>query len=99
MCGLYSAARVGVEHVVFLSVLGAEKNPLLSHRRIERRLQSSDLAYTFLRASFSLQNFYEVHRADITERGGSFVPASDGETTFVNARDVAAVGVEALVDP
>jgi uncharacterized protein YbjT (DUF2867 family) len=94
-----AAARVGVEHVVFLSVLGAEKNPLLPHRRIERHLEASGLTYTFLRASFFMQNFYVVHRAEITERGELFVPAGDGETSFVDARDVAAVGVEALVDP
>jgi len=94
-----AAARVGVEHVVFLSVLGAEKNPLLPHRRIERHLQDSDLTYTFLRASFFMQNFYVVHQSEITERGELFVPAGDGETSFVDARDVAAVGVETVVDP
>ncbi|RLM89117.1 SDR family oxidoreductase [Haloarcula sp. Atlit-7R] len=93
-----AAERVGVEHVVFLSVLGAEKNPLLPHRRIERHLQETDLTYTFLRASFFMQNFYVVHRAEITERNELFMPAGDGKTSFVDARDVAAVGVEALVD-
>lgn len=94
-----AAERVGVEHVVFLSVVGAEKIPLLPHQRIERHLEASDLTHTFLRASFFMQNFYVVHRADITERGELFVPAGDGETSFVDARDVAAVGVEVLVDP
>ena len=94
-----AAERVGIEHVVFLSVLGAEKNPLLPHRRIERHLQGTDLTYTFLRASFFMQNFHVVHRAEITERNELFVPAGDGKTSFVDARDVAAVGVEALVDP
>ena len=60
-----AAERVGVEHVVFLSVLGAEKNPLLPHRRIGRHLQGTDLTYTFLRASFFMQNFYVVHRVDV----------------------------------
>jgi len=94
-----AAERVGVEHVVFLSVLGAERNPLLPHRRIERHLEESGLTYTLLRASFFMQNFYTVHSEDITERGELFVPAGGGETSFVDARDVAAVGVEALVDP
>jgi len=94
-----AAERVGVEQVVFLSVLGAEKNPLLPHRRIERHLLASNLTYTFLRASFFMQNFYTVHRADIAERGALFVPAGNGETSFVDARDVAAVGVRALVGP
>jgi uncharacterized protein YbjT (DUF2867 family) len=94
-----AATRVGVDHVVFLSVLGAEKNPLLPHRRIEKHLRASDLSWTFLRASFFMQNFYVVHRADVTERGELFVPAGDGETSFVDARDVAAVGAAALANP
>ncbi|MDZ5811305.1 SDR family oxidoreductase [Halorubrum sp. AD140] len=94
-----AAERVGVEHAVFLSVLGAEKNPLLPHRRIERHLEEGGLSYAFLRASFFMQNFSEVHRSDVAERDELFVPAGDGETSFVDARDVAAVGVEALVDP
>jgi uncharacterized protein YbjT (DUF2867 family) len=94
-----AAERVGVEHVVFLSVLGAEKNPLLPHRRIERHLEDSGLSYTFLRASFFMQNFSVVHRTELTERNELFVPAGDGKTSFVDARDVAAVGVAALVDP
>jgi uncharacterized protein YbjT (DUF2867 family) len=93
-----AAARVGVKHVVLLSVLGAEKNPLLPHRRLERHLQATDLSYTFLRASFFMQNFLEVHRSEIS-RGELCIPAGDGETSFVDARDVAAVGVAALVEP
>ena len=47
-----AASRCGVEHVVYLSVLGAEKNPLLPHRRIERHLATLPVSTTFLRASF-----------------------------------------------
>ena len=94
-----AAARVGVEHVVLLSVLGAERIPVLPHRRIECHLEDSDLSYTFLRASFFMQNFLTVHQSDIVDRRELFVPAGDGQTSFVDARDVAAVGAEALIDP
>ncbi|ELZ94072.1 NmrA family protein [Haloferax mucosum ATCC BAA-1512] len=93
-----AAARVGVAHVVYLSVLGAEKNPLLPHHRVEDHLRTADVAYTFLRASFFMQNLAGVHRADIVERDELFVPAGDGQTSFVDARDIAAVGVAALVE-
>ncbi|HKL28347.1 MAG TPA: NAD(P)H-binding protein, partial [Natrialbaceae archaeon] len=33
-----AAARVGVEQVAYLSTLGAEKNPLVPHHRIEKRI-------------------------------------------------------------
>lgn len=94
-----AAIRVGVSHVVYLSVLGAEKNPLVPHYRMERHLEDADAAYTFLRAANFMQNFSEVHRPDIAERDELFAPAGDGETGFVDARDVAAVGVAALTEP
>ncbi|WP_202614572.1 SDR family oxidoreductase [Halostella litorea] len=92
-------ARVGVERLAYLSVLGADRNPLLPHRRIERRVESSGVPYTFLRASFFMQNLVEVHRVDLVERGELFVPAGEGETSFVDARDVGAVGAAALTEP
>ncbi|RLM32964.1 SDR family oxidoreductase [Haloarcula sp. Atlit-120R] len=94
-----AAARVGVDHVVYLSVLGAEKNPLLPHHRIEDALRETDVTYTFLRASFFMQNLSEVHREDIVDRDEIFVPAGDGTTSFVDARDIAAVAVAALTEP
>nr|WP_205254501.1 SDR family oxidoreductase [Halorussus sp. JP-T4] len=93
-----AAVRVDVGHVVYLSVLGAEKNPLLPHYRMERHLEAADAAHTFLRAAYFMQNLSEIHRPDVAERGEIYVPAGDGETGFVDARDVAAVGVAALIE-
>jgi uncharacterized protein YbjT (DUF2867 family) len=94
-----AAARVGVEHVVFLSVLGAERNPILPHRRIEAHLRDADVSHTFLRASFFMQNLAEVHREAIAERDEIFVPAGNGKTSFVDARDIGAVAAVALTEP
>lgn len=91
--------RVGVGHVVYLSTLGAEKNPLIPHHRIERRIVESGVDYTFLRASFFMQNLTAVHGREIRERGEIAVPAGDGETSFVDARDLGAVAATALVEP
>ena len=94
-----AAARMGVTHVVYLSVLGAEKNPLLPHHTVEDHLRDADVTHTFLRSSFFMQNLAEVHLEDIVERDEIFVPAGNGKTSFVDARDVAAVGVAALTEP
>jgi uncharacterized protein YbjT (DUF2867 family) len=94
-----AAIRCGVDHVVVLSVLGAEKNPLLPHRRIEKHVEAADCTYTFLRASFFMQNFEEVHLRDIREDGELFVPAGGGKTSFVDAADVGAVAAAALAEP
>jgi uncharacterized protein YbjT (DUF2867 family) len=93
-----AAARMGVDHVVFLSVLGAEKNPLLPHRRVESHLDDLPVTTTNLRASFFCQNLLTTHRREVA-RGEIAVPAGDGETSFVDARDVAAVAARALADP
>lgn len=83
-----AAARVGVERVAYLSTLGAEKNVFVPHHRIEKRITATDLAYTLLRASFFMQNLLEVHRPDIVEHDEIYVPAGNGKTSFVDARDV-----------
>lgn len=93
-----AAARVGVEHVVYLSVLGAEKNPLLPHHRIENHLGKADLTWTFLRASFFAENLTQVHREEI-RAGRIVVPAGGGTTSFVAADDIAAVATVALTEP
>lgn len=91
-----AAARVGVDHVAYLSTLGAEKNPLVPHYRIEKRVRATDAAHTLLRASFFMQNLVEVHREDIVEHDEMFVPAGDGATSFVDARDIGAVAATVL---
>lgn len=95
---LDAASRVGVAHVVFLSVLGAEKVPVLPHRRLERHLERGAPTYTFLRAAYFMQNLSEIHRPEIVTRDELFVPAGDGKLGFVDARDVAAVAARALTE-
>lgn len=94
-----SAARAaGVAQVVFLSLLGADKIPFVPHRKVEASLRASGMAYTFLRPSFFMQNLSTTHRAEI-HRGRIVVPAGNGRTSFIDARDVAAVAVRALIEP
>ena len=94
---LEAAKRRGVEHVVFLSLLGVEKNPVVPHRAIEAKIRELGFAYTMLRASFFAQNLDTTHRAEIRDRSEIFVPAGRGRTSFVDVRDLAAVGVKALL--
>lgn len=93
-----AAKAAGVERAVFLSLLGAEKNPVVPHRRIEDYLRSSGLTFTFLRPSFFMQNLSTVHRDDIRDRGEIFVPAGRGRTSFIDARDIAAVAAKTLTE-
>ncbi len=92
---LSAAVGAGVEHVVFLSVIGADRNPLVPHARIESWLESAPVSTMFLRASFFMQNLTTTHCEEIRQ-GTLFVPAGSGRTSFVDARDVATVAANAL---
>ncbi|MFP4624735.1 MAG: SDR family oxidoreductase, partial [Gemmatimonadota bacterium] len=95
---LEMAREQGVEHVVFLSLLGAERNRVVPHRAIEDYLRQSGMAWTFLRASFFMQNLTTTHLAEIRDRSEIMVPAGDGRTSFVDVRDVGAVAARALLE-
>jgi len=96
---LEHARAVGVEHIVMLSLQGAERNPVVPHAALERWLRRSGMSWTFARASFFMQNLTTVHVADIRDHSQIVVPAGDGATAFVDAQDVAAVAAAALLDP
>ncbi len=92
-----AAAAHGVEHVVFLSVMGV--NRLLPHWRTEQDLRSSPMGWTFLRPSFFAQNLETAYRADIRDHDAIRVASGRGRTSFVDTRDVAAVAALVLADP
>lgn len=79
-----------IEQVVFLSLLGAERNIIVPHRGIEDQIKKVDLPYTFLRPSFFMQNFNTIHKDEIKYDQQLFVPAGTGKTSFIDVRDIAA---------
>ncbi|WP_265523616.1 NmrA family NAD(P)-binding protein [Oerskovia flava] len=94
-----AAREAGVRHVVFLSLQGADKNKVVPHAKVEKWLRSSDMTWTFVRASFFHQNLSTTHLTDIRDRDEILVPAGRGATAFVDAEDVGAVAAAALMDP
>jgi uncharacterized protein YbjT (DUF2867 family) len=91
-----AAKDAGIGRVAFLSLQGAEKNPVVPHYAIERHLEQSGMDYTFLRAAFFMQNLTTTHREDIQKHSDIFIPAGKGKTAFIDVRDIAAVAVKAL---
>ncbi|HQY93867.1 SDR family oxidoreductase [Caldilinea sp.] len=93
------AQQAGVRHVVFLSLIGIENNQQAPHYAVEQYLVASPMSYTFLRASFFMQNLNTTHRDEIRKRSELFVPVGKGKTSFIDVRDIAAVGALALSQP
>lgn len=94
-----AAIAGGVQHITFLSLLGAERNKIVPHAKVEALLQSRPVSLTLLRCGFFMQNLSTTHRADIRDRGEIFIPAGKGKTAFVDVRDIAAVAAKVLTEP
>ncbi len=94
-----AAAAAGVRRVVKLSVLGARPDSrseiLANHARTDTALEEAGLATTLLRPNFFDQDlFWEAH--DIRRDGVFYLPMGDARQSLIDARDIAAVAVEAL---
>ena len=93
------AKRRGVSQIVFLSLLGAQHLAFVPHRKIELYLERCGLSYTFLRASFFMQNLSTTHADEILDQRLIDVPAGTGKTSFVDVDDLAEVAALALTEP
>jgi uncharacterized protein YbjT (DUF2867 family) len=90
-------AAAGVEHVVFLSLMGV--NRAMPHWQVEQDLRASTVPWTFLRPSFFAQNLGAAYRADIRDHDRIRLASGHGRTSFVDTRDVAEVAALVLADP
>ncbi len=95
---LYAAKAAGVQHIVFLSLQGVDKNQLAPHYKIEKLILELGFSYTFLRASFFMQNLNTTHQAEIRDRSEIAVPVGKAKTSFIDVRDIAAVAARALIE-
>lgn len=94
-----NAVAAGVRHIVFLSLLGAEKLRIVPHAKVEELVLASGVAYTFLRCAFFMQNLDTTHRQDLVEHDDIFIPAGKGKTSFIDVRDIGAAAAIALTQP
>ncbi len=94
------ATRAGVELVVEQSAIGADgANPSdlgQRHRNAERLVEWSGISYVTLRPNAFMQNWLTAHGSDIKERDEFYCPSASGSISMIDARDVAAAGVEVL---
>jgi uncharacterized protein YbjT (DUF2867 family) len=95
------AKKNGIQHIVKLSVFGADSEPGIVigrlHRQEEKMVEESGILYTFLRASAFMQNFVNYYGYNIKAQNAIYLPAGNGKVSFVDARDVAAVAAKLLL--
>ncbi len=94
-----AAKAAGVRHIVKQSVMGAgeEAYSLAKvHRPAEKAIESSGLAWTFLRPNSFMQNAVTFMGNSIRTEGVFYSASDQARVTHVDVRDIAAVAVKAL---
>ena len=98
---LDSAVTAGVQHIVFLSTLGADFEPGFAFGRWalagEQAVAAAGLPYTVLRPNSYMTNFLTMMRPG--HDGAIRLPWGDGACSFVDPRDVAAAAAQVLLEP
>ncbi len=96
-----AAKRAGVKHVAKFSVAGADPKSNRTfakmHGEVEDKLRASGLAWTMLRPTFFMQNFFAM--AGMIRAGTIYQPAGEGRAPYVDVRDIAAVAAATLSEP
>jgi uncharacterized protein YbjT (DUF2867 family) len=98
-----AAKAAGVARIVQLSGVGANTEYCCARAlrwlgRVESTTQSAGIQVTHLRPTFFMQNLLRF-ASSIAQQGVIAGPFRAGKWTFVDARDVGAVGAKALLDP
>jgi uncharacterized protein YbjT (DUF2867 family) len=96
-----AAKEAGVKHIVMSTGIGAGPNAFVEigrwHGVNQEQVKASGMAYTFLQPTFFMQNM--LMAADTSREAGVFyLPLGDSAVAWVDARDIADVGVAALID-
>ena len=96
------AKKSGIKHIVKQSImradLGADVEAMRLHRQAEKLIIESAIPYTFLRPNEFMQGFINFQGTTIKSNNAFYAPAEDAKVSFVDARDIAAIAVKALVE-
>jgi uncharacterized protein YbjT (DUF2867 family) len=96
-----TAKSVDLRHIVKLSVLGADEEEFALarvHRPVEREIESSGIAWTFLRPNSFMQNVVTYMGETIKTEAAFYSASGEAKISHVDVRDVAAVALKALIE-
>jgi uncharacterized protein YbjT (DUF2867 family) len=94
-----NAKAAGVQHIVFLSVQGAESVSFIPHAKIEKLLIESGIPYTFIRPSYFMQNLSTTLLKDIKDKNWIYLPAGKAKFLWVDVSDIGLAIAKVLENP
>lgn len=93
------AKKAGVSRIVKLSVWGAQDEAFSfarSHRPVEKEIESSGMAWTFLRPNGFMQNLVNYSSSTIRSQGAFYLSGGAARISHIDVRDIAAVAAKTL---
>ena len=93
-----AAKEEGVKKLVLMSAFGVDADPTSPLRRSEVDLEQSGLVYNIIRPNWFMQNFNTFWLHGIQAQNTIALPVGDARTSFIDARDIAAVAARLLTD-
>ena len=97
---IISAAKHSkIEHIVFLSVQGVDKNSIIPHHKIEKLIALSGIPYTFVRPAYFMQNFTSTLLKDIIVNREIYLPAGKAQFSIIDLKDLGLVIAHVLINP
>lgn len=96
-----AAKTAGLRHIVKQSVLGAAEEAFSLakiHRPVERAIEASGIAWTFLRPNSFMQNVVTYMGETIRNEGVFYSASGEAKISHVDVRDIAAVAVKVLIE-
>lgn len=94
-----AAKAADVRKIVLMSAMGVEHlPPEVPFRKLELELMDSGVDYSIIRPNWFMQNFATFWLQGILDDGKIYFPAGDAQTSFIDARDIAAVTTRLLID-
>ena len=93
------AIKARVCLIVNLTAMGVEQDESFMLRILEKNIEKSGIPFIHLRPNWFMQNFNcPPMLAEILAKGTLHLPAADAKLSFIDVRDIAAVGYAALTE-
>jgi len=92
-------SKGGIKLVSFLSLIGAENNPVPPHHKIEKYIERAGLPFCHIRPSFFMQNISGIHAFEIKHFDRIVVPVKGALTSFIDAEDIGEITAKVLSEP
>lgn len=102
LAAVQAARDAGVRRIVKQSVMGADDEAYSLaqvHRPVEKAIEASGMAWTFLRPNSFMQNVMTFMSPTIRSESAFYSASGDAKISHVDVRDIAAVAVQALTRP